>query len=97
MVITCIGYCKLLKEEDPKAWGLEPYDSDDNDANCLNLIRKGSVGIANIKFPLLYKSRSFSLVMVSDAFDYLSPKHLDSTLLELSIVSADGIVVLSGN
>lgn len=93
---TCSVVSKLLKEEDTEAWGVEPYDSDDSDANCVNLVRKGSVRIADIKFPLPYKSRSFSLVMVSDALDYLSPKYLNSTLLELSRVSADGIVVLSG-
>ncbi|KDO67899.1 hypothetical protein CISIN_1g0381262mg, partial [Citrus sinensis] len=30
---TCSVVCKLLKEEDNEAWGVEPFDSDDADAN----------------------------------------------------------------
>jgi len=34
---------------------------------------------------------------VSDALDYLSPKYLNKTLPELVRVSADGVVIFSGN
>ncbi|XP_023744826.1 probable pectin methylesterase CGR3 [Lactuca sativa] len=93
---SCSVVSKLLKEEDTEAWGLEPYDLDESDANCKSLIRKGIVRVADIKFPLPYKSKSFSLVIVSDALDYLSPRYLNKTLPELARVSSDGFVILSG-
>ncbi|XP_076935440.1 putative pectin methylesterase CGR3 [Bidens hawaiensis] len=93
---SCAVVSKLPKEEDTEAWGLEPYDLDDSDINCKSLIRKGIVRVADIKFPLPYRSNSFSLVIVSDALDYLSPKYLNKTLPELARVSSDGFVILSG-
>lgn len=93
---TCLVVSKLLKEEDTEAWGVEPYELDDGDANCRSLVRKGIVRMADIKFPLPYKAKSFSLVIVSDAVDYLSPKYLNKTLPELRRVSADGVVIFAG-
>ncbi|GKB28740.1 hypothetical protein Tco_0868141 [Tanacetum coccineum] len=93
---SCAVVSKLSKEEDTEAWGLEPYDLDESDANCKSLIRRGIVRVADIKFPLPYKSKSFSLVIVSDALDYLSPRYLNKTLPELARVSSDGFVILSG-
>ncbi|CAK9175269.1 unnamed protein product [Ilex paraguariensis] len=46
--------------------------------------------VADIRFPLPYRAKSFSLVIVSDALDYLFPKYLNKTLSELARVSADG-------
>lgn len=93
---SCSVVSQLLKEEDTEAWGVEPYDLDDADANCKSLVRKGIVRVADIKFPLAYRAKSFSLVIVSDAVDYLSPKYLNKTLPELARVSADGLVILAG-
>ncbi|XP_074331711.1 putative pectin methylesterase CGR2 [Apium graveolens] len=93
---TCSVVSELLKEEDTDAWGIEPYDLDDADRNCKSLVHKGVVRVADIKFPLPYSRNSFSLVIVSDALDYLSPKYLNKTLPELARVSADGLVIFSG-
>ncbi|KAI3509456.1 hypothetical protein L1887_24740 [Cichorium endivia] len=93
---TCTVVSNLLKEEDTEAWGIEPYDLDDSDANCKSLIRKGIVRVSDIKFSLPYRSKSFSLVIVSDALDYLSPKYLNKTLPELARVSSDGFIIFSG-
>ncbi|KAL0376031.1 UNVERIFIED_CONTAM: putative pectin methylesterase CGR3 [Sesamum calycinum] len=93
---TCSVVSQLLKEEDTEAWGIEPYELDDADANCKSLVRKGIVRVADIKFPLPYRPKSFSLVIVSDALDYLSPRYLNKTVPELARVSADGLVILSG-
>lgn len=93
---TCSIVSKLVKEEDTQAWGVEPYDLEDADSNCKTLVRKGFVRVADIKFPLPYKSSSFSLVIVSDALDYLSPKYLNKTIPELARVAADGIVIFTG-
>ncbi|KAJ0010760.1 hypothetical protein Pint_33573 [Pistacia integerrima] len=93
---TCSVVSKLLKEEDTEAWGVEPYDLDDVDANCKSLVRKGIVRVADIKFPLPYRAKSFSLVIVSDAVDYLTPKYLNKTLPEMARVSADGVVIFTG-
>uniref|UniRef100_A0A803RCQ2 Uncharacterized protein n=2 Tax=Cannabis sativa TaxID=3483 RepID=A0A803RCQ2_CANSA len=93
---TCSVVSKLLKEEDTEAWGVEPYDLEDVDTNCRSLVRKGIVRMADIKFPLPYRTKSFSLVIVSDALDYLSPKYLNKTLPELARVSTDGVVIFSG-
>lgn len=94
---TCSVVSELLKEKDTEAWGIEPYDLDDADRNCKSLVHKGVVRVADIKFPLPYNRNSFSLVIVSDALDYLSPKYLNKTLPELARVSADGLVIFSGN
>ncbi|GAV75376.1 hypothetical protein CFOL_v3_18855 [Cephalotus follicularis] len=93
---TCSVVSRLLKEEDTEAWGVEPYDLDDTDANCRSLVRKGIVRVADIKFPLPYRAKSFAVVIVSDALDYLSPKYLNKTLPELARVSSDGVVIFSG-
>lgn len=94
---TCLVVSKLLKEEDTEAWGVEPYELDDTDASCRSLVRKGIVRVADIKFSLPYRPKSFSVVIVSDALEYLSPKYLNKTLPELMRVSADGVVIFSGN
>ncbi|XP_009378585.2 probable pectin methylesterase CGR2 [Pyrus x bretschneideri] len=93
---TCSVVSKLLKEEDTEAWGVEPYDLEDADASCKSLVSKGIVRAADIKFPLPYRAKSFSLVITSDALDYLSPKYLNRTLPELARVSADGVVIFTG-
>ncbi|CAK9167885.1 unnamed protein product [Ilex paraguariensis] len=93
---TCSVVPKLLQEKDTEAWGVEPYESDDADGSCKTLVRKGIVRVANIKFPLPSQAKLFSLVIVSDVLDYLSPKYLNKTFPELARVSADGFVVFSG-
>jgi len=93
---SCSVVSSLLEEEDTEAWGIEPYELDDVGAKCKSLVRKGIVRVADIKFPLPYRPKSFSLVLVSDALDYLSPKYLNKTLPELARVSADGVVIFSG-
>eukprot|EP00262_Sarcandra_glabra_P000888 TRINITY_DN10938_c0_g1_i1.p1 TRINITY_DN10938_c0_g1~~TRINITY_DN10938_c0_g1_i1.p1 ORF type:complete len:263 (-),score=34.21 TRINITY_DN10938_c0_g1_i1:247-1035(-) len=93
---TCTVVSKLLKEEETEAWGVEPYDIEDADVNCKRLVCKGIVRVADIKFPLPYKPKSFSLVIVSDALDYLSPKYLNKTLPDLARVSMDGFVIFAG-
>ncbi|GMN34225.1 hypothetical protein TIFTF001_004584 [Ficus carica] len=93
---TCSVVSSLLKEEETEAWGVEPYDIEDADARCKSLVQKGIVRVADIKFPLPYRAKSFSLVIVSDALDYLSPKYLNKTLPELARVSADGLVIFAG-
>lgn len=93
---TCSVVSKLLKEDETEAWGVEPYDIEDADGICKNLVRKGHVRVADIKFPLPYRAKSFSLVVVSDALDYLSPKYLNKTLPEFARVSADGLVIFTG-
>ena len=94
---TCSVVSKLLKEEDTEAWGVEPYDIDEVDDHCRKLVKKGIVRVADIKFPLPYRAKSFSLVMVSDALDYLSPRYLNKTLPELARVASEGLVIFTGN
>lgn len=94
---TCSVVSQLLKEEDTEAWGVEPYELDDADASCKSLVRKGIIRVADIKFALPYRPKSFSIVIVSDALDYLSPKYLNKTVPELARVASDGLVLLSGN
>lgn len=93
---TCAVVSKLLKEEEIEAWGVEPYDLEDVDSTCKSLVRKGFVRVADIKFPLPYRPKSFSLVIVSDALDYSSPKYLNKTLPDLARVSMDGLVIFAG-
>ncbi|KAL2489080.1 Uncharacterized protein Fot_42372 [Forsythia ovata] len=72
---TCSVISQLyLKEEDIEAWGVEPYDIEDTGHRCKSLVHKGLVRVVDIKFLLPYRAKSFSLVIVSDALDYLSPK-----------------------
>ncbi|KAI4326025.1 hypothetical protein MLD38_031381 [Melastoma candidum] len=93
---TCSVVSILLKEEETEAWGVEPYDIEDADASCKGLVRKGLVRVADIKFPLPYRPKSFSLVIVSDALDYLSPKYLNKTLPDLARISSEGLVAFTG-
>ncbi|CAL9113533.1 unnamed protein product [Musa textilis] len=93
---SCAVVSMLLREEDTEAWGVEPYDLEDTDSNCKSLVQKGFVRLADIKFPLPYRPKSFSLVIVSDSLDYLSSKYLNKTLPDLARVSADGLVIFAG-
>ncbi|XP_028797671.1 probable pectin methylesterase CGR3 [Neltuma alba] len=93
---TCSVVSSLLAEEDTEAWGIEPYELDDVDADCKSLVHRGIVRVADIKFPLPYRAKSFSLVIVSEALDYLSPRYLNQTLPELVRVSANGVVIFTG-
>ncbi|XP_065881882.1 probable pectin methylesterase CGR3 isoform X2 [Euphorbia lathyris] len=93
---TCSVVSNLRKEEETEAWGVEPYDMEDVDSSCRALVRKGIVRVADIKFPLPYRPKSFSLVIVSDALDYLSPRYLNKTLPDLARVSSDGLVIFTG-
>ncbi|GFZ18842.1 hypothetical protein Acr_27g0005810 [Actinidia rufa] len=93
---SCSVVSMLLKEEETEAWGVEPYDIEDADRSCKTLVRKGIVREADIKFPLPYRAKSFSIVIVSDALDYLSPKYVNKTLPDFARVSADGLVIFTG-
>ncbi|CAL5206140.1 unnamed protein product [Lathyrus oleraceus] len=93
---TCYVVSRLQKEDETEAWGVEPYDVEETDSNCKTLIRRGSVRVSDIKFPLPYRPKSFSLVIVSDTLDYLSPKYLNKTLPDLVRVSTDGLVIFTG-
>ncbi|GFP87584.1 uncharacterized protein at3g49720 [Phtheirospermum japonicum] len=93
---TCSVVSRLLREDDSEAFGVEPYDIEDADRTCKRLVHRGLVRVADIKFPLPYRAKSFSLVIVSDALDYLSPKYLNRTLPELARVSSDGLVIFTG-
>ncbi|RAL49429.1 unnamed protein product [Cuscuta campestris] len=94
---TCSVVSKLLKEEDgTEAWGIEPYDLEDANPDCKSLVSKAIVRVADIKFPLPYRAKSFSLVIVSDSLDYLSPRYINKTVPELARVAAHGLVVFTG-
>ncbi|KAK4390344.1 putative pectin methylesterase CGR2 [Sesamum angolense] len=92
---TCSVISKLLREEETEAWGLEPYDIEDVDHTCKSLVHRGIVRVADIKFPLPYRAKSFPLVIISDALDYLSPKYLNRTIPELARISSDGLVIFT--
>ncbi|CDP02642.1 unnamed protein product [Coffea canephora] len=93
---TCSVVSNLLKDDDTEAWGVEPYDLEDPSGSCKSLVHRGIVRVADIKFSLPYRENSFSLVIVSDAVDYLSPKYLNKTLSDLARVSSDGLVIFTG-
>ena len=93
---TCSVVSKFLREQETEAWGVEPYDIEDAEESCKTLVRKGIVREADIKFPLSYRPKSFSHVIVSDALDYLSPKYLNKTFPDLARVAADGIIIFTG-
>lgn len=92
---TCSVVSRLKKEAGTEAWGVEPYDIEDADLSCRRLVHKGLVRVADIKFPLPYRAKSFSLVIVSDAVDYLSPKYLNKTLPDLARLSAENLVIFT--
>ncbi|KAI7747193.1 hypothetical protein M8C21_029554 [Ambrosia artemisiifolia] len=93
---TCSVVSQLIREPEIEAWGVEPYDIEDANTRCKNLVRKGLVRVADIKFPLPYRAKSFSLVVVSDAVDYLSPKYLNKTIQDLARTSAQHLVIFTG-
>lgn len=93
---TCSVVSKLLREEETEAWGIEPYDVEDADRRCKRMVKRGFVRVADIRFPLPYRAKSFSLVVVSDALEYLSPKYLNRTIPELARVSSDGLIIFTG-
>ncbi|KAK4428742.1 putative pectin methylesterase CGR2 [Sesamum alatum] len=92
---TCSVISSLLREKETEAWGLEPYDIEDVDHTCKLLVHRGIVRVADIKFPLPYRAKSFPLVIISDALDYLSPKYLNRTVPELARISSDGLVIFT--
>lgn len=94
---TCSVMPELLMDEDDyEAWGLEPYDSDDIFSYCWNLVPKGIVRVADMKFPLPYMEKSFSHVIVSDTLEYMSSRNLNKTIPELMRVSREGVIIFAG-
>lgn len=93
---TCSVVSRLIKEDGTEAFGVEPYDIEDADMACKRLVRKGLVRVADIKFPLPYRAKSFPLVIVSDAFDYLSPRYLNRSLPALARLASEGLVIFTG-
>ncbi|KAL1540280.1 putative pectin methylesterase CGR3 [Salvia divinorum] len=93
---ACSTVSRLLIEEESDAWGVEPYDIEDADWKCKRMVQSGLVRVADIKFLLPYRAKSFSLVIVSDALDYLSPKYLNRTIPELARVSSSGLIIFTG-
>ncbi|KAJ0935413.1 hypothetical protein HanRHA438_Chr03g0119301 [Helianthus annuus] len=67
---SCAVVSKLLKEEDTEAWGLEPYDLDDSDANCKSLIRKDALDYLSPRY--LNKTLPELARVSSDGFVVLS-------------------------
>lgn len=92
---SCSIVSRLLKEEEADAWGVEPYDLEDADLRCKKMVHTGLVRVADIRFLLPYRAKSFSLVIVSGALDYLSPKYLNRTIPELARVSSDGLIIFT--
>lgn len=93
---TCSVVSSLIKEDSTEAFGVEPYDIEDADMACKRLVRKGLVRVTDIKFPFPYRAKAFPLVIVSDAFDYLSPRYLNRSLPALARLSSDGLVIFTG-
>eukprot|EP00250_Pteridium_aquilinum_P005673 c15732_g1_i1 orf=135-1004(+) len=92
---ACGVVLKLLQKGEHEAWGLLPFDpSPPVHSVCENLIRKGSIRVADVSQPLHYRSRSFSLVLASGVVDTMTSKQLNVTLRELARVSSDGVVLL---
>ncbi|XP_038905892.1 probable pectin methylesterase CGR3 [Benincasa hispida] len=94
---TCSMMSELLiDEEEYEAWGVEPYGSDGSDFYCWDLIHKGIIRVADMKFSLPYRENSFSHVIISDTLEYFSPRYLNSTIPELMRVSRDGVIIFAG-
>ncbi|XP_047983274.1 probable pectin methylesterase CGR3 [Salvia hispanica] len=93
---TCSTVSRLLREDEADAWGVEPYDLEDADRRCKRMVQSGIVRVADIRFLLPYRTKSFSLVIVSDALDYLSAKYLNRTIPELARMSSDGLIIFTG-
>lgn len=51
--------------------------------------------MADIKFPLLYRPKSFSLSIVSEALDFLSSRYLNKALCDLTRVSTEEVVIFT--
>ncbi|KAH6788500.1 transmembrane protein [Perilla frutescens var. frutescens] len=93
---SCSVVSRLIKEDGTEVFGVDPYDVEDADETCKRLVHKGIVRVADIKFPLPYRAKSFPLVIVSDALDYLSPRYLNRSLPALARLSSDGLIVFTG-
>ncbi|KAI3679156.1 hypothetical protein L2E82_51628 [Cichorium intybus] len=94
---TCSIVSRLIKEHKTEAWGVEPYDLEDANTGCKKLVKRGLVRVADIKFALPYRPKSFSLIVISDVVDYLSPRYLNKTLSDLTRLSTDNLVIFTGH
>ncbi|KAH7435524.1 hypothetical protein KP509_06G068200 [Ceratopteris richardii] len=92
---TCGVVLKLLKEEDLEAWGILPFDPKPPvHSICENLFRKGLIRVADVAYPLSYRSQSFPLVLANDIVDVMTQRQLNITLRELARVSSEYVVLL---
>ncbi|KAL9673950.1 hypothetical protein QQ045_030214 [Rhodiola kirilowii] len=82
---------QVVERRRTEARGIEPYDIEDADNTAKLLCAKALC--ADIKIPLPYRAKSFSLVIFSDALVYLSPKYLNKTLPDFLRISAGGLVI----
>ncbi|XP_022996876.1 uncharacterized protein At3g49720-like [Cucurbita maxima] len=89
---------ELLEDKDDYVdWGMDPYDTDGADSCCWDLIEREIVHVSDMKFPLPYREKSFSHVIVSDTLEYMSSRYLNETIPEFMRVSRDGIVIFAGH
>jgi hypothetical protein len=92
---TCGVVSKLLKEGGSEAWGIQPFKMKEPvHKTCHNLLHKGFIRIADANRPLPYRSCSFSFVLVTDTLDVMKVRELNTTLNELSRLSAHSLVVI---
>lgn len=94
---TCSVMSELfLDEDDYESWGLEPYDPDAIDSYCWDLIPKGIVRVADMRFRLPYGEKSFSHVIVSDTLEYMSSGYLNNTIPEFMRLARHGVIIFAG-
>ncbi|XVE55701.1 hypothetical protein DITRI_Ditri03aG0179400 [Diplodiscus trichospermus] len=81
----------ILKKKKKLMLGVWSHKTLRTDSNCKGLVRNGIGSVSDIKFPLPYRPKSFPIVIVSDALDYLTPRYLNKTLPDFARVSANGV------
>nr|XP_024389974.1 uncharacterized protein At3g49720-like isoform X2 [Physcomitrium patens]XP_024389975.1 uncharacterized protein At3g49720-like isoform X2 [Physcomitrium patens] len=95
---TCGIVSKLLEESSSEVWGVQPFPMKSPvQKKCQTLVKKGLIRVAEVNQVLPYRSRSFSFVLVTDILDVMKKRDLNTTLPELSRLSAHDLVVIVGN
>lgn len=88
---------ELLKEDHIEVWGLEPEEiKTPAGSTCDNFIKKGRIRVSEPGRPLHYRPKSFSLILVSDVLDKLTPGILRAALKEYERATTRNLIVVVG-
>eukprot|EP00246_Nothoceros_aenigmaticus_P006996 TRINITY_DN2052_c0_g1_i2.p1 TRINITY_DN2052_c0_g1~~TRINITY_DN2052_c0_g1_i2.p1 ORF type:complete len:374 (-),score=52.23 TRINITY_DN2052_c0_g1_i2:720-1814(-) len=92
---SCAIVHELLKEDNTEVWGLEPEEvKSPMNPTCENFLKKSRIRVAEPGHQLPYRPASFSIILISDVLDKLTPSILRASLKEYARIASRNLIVV---